>query len=179
MSVTRKHFLPFRFWAWAWFVAWLLLLGQAPAAHLNGLPAGVFFVVAGAGYAALYLLPLLLAPLLGRLAARMLGAGAGRLLSGAWLTLWSAFVQLALVVDLLVFRQFGFHLNGFVWNLVSTPGGVESMGAGTATWVTALSVAVPTLAGNAGLLWLCRRQARADARAGGGPGPARRCWCAQ
>lgn len=166
MSVSRTGFLPFRFWAWAWFVAWLLLLGQAPAAHLAGLPAGVFFVVAAAGYAALYLLPLLLAPLLGRLAARMVGAGAGRLLSGAWLTLWSAFVQLVLVVDLLVFRQFGFHLNGFVWNLVSTPGGVESMGAGTATWATALGVAVPTLAANAGLLWLCRRQAGAHARAG-------------
>ncbi|MFH1216083.1 MAG: sulfatase-like hydrolase/transferase [Pseudomonadota bacterium] len=33
-----------------------------------------------------------------------------------------------LFVDQLIFRFFGFHINGFVWNLVSTPGGIESMG---------------------------------------------------
>ncbi|MFZ5765485.1 MAG: sulfatase-like hydrolase/transferase [Thermodesulfobacteriota bacterium] len=33
-----------------------------------------------------------------------------------------------LFVDQLVFRFFNFHINGFVWNLIATPGGIESMG---------------------------------------------------
>lgn len=35
---------------------------------------------------------------------------------------------LSLFVDQMIFRLYGFHLNGFVWNLIITPGGIESMG---------------------------------------------------
>lgn len=34
-----------------------------------------------------------------------------------------------LFADQIVYRLFSFHINGFVWNLVTTPGGIESMGA--------------------------------------------------
>ncbi len=42
-------------------------------------------------------------------------------------------LQLALFVDKTVFHVFGFHLNGFVWNLVLTKGGIESMGSDEST----------------------------------------------
>ncbi|MCK9296847.1 MAG: sulfatase-like hydrolase/transferase [Desulfobulbaceae bacterium] len=37
-----------------------------------------------------------------------------------------------LFADQLIYRILGFHLNGFVWNLITTPGGIGSMG-GTVT----------------------------------------------
>ena len=37
-------------------------------------------------------------------------------------------VQCLMYIDKTVFRMFSFHLNSFVWNLLITPGGVESMG---------------------------------------------------
>jgi len=47
-----------------------------------------------------------------------------------------ALVEFALIVDSIVVRDFGFHLNGFVLNLVTTPGGLESMGLGETLPVT-------------------------------------------
>jgi membrane-anchored protein YejM (alkaline phosphatase superfamily) len=47
-----------------------------------------------------------------------------------------AVVQLLVLVDRTVFARYGFHLNGFVWNLVVTPGGLESLGGSAATWAT-------------------------------------------
>ena len=41
----------------------------------------------------------------------------------------TAAVQLALHADLVIVRLFGFHLNGFVWNLLTTPGGIDSLDA--------------------------------------------------
>ncbi|MBU0681932.1 MAG: sulfatase-like hydrolase/transferase [Proteobacteria bacterium] len=41
-----------------------------------------------------------------------------------------ALVELLVLADRSVFSLFGFHINGFVVNLVTTPGGMESMGAG-------------------------------------------------
>lgn len=41
-----------------------------------------------------------------------------------------------LFADHVVFRLFGFHLNGFVWNLVTTPGGIDSMGGSSNSTMT-------------------------------------------
>lgn len=41
-----------------------------------------------------------------------------------------------LVLDRHVYGIYGFHLNGFVWNLVTTKGGIASMGAGLSTKAT-------------------------------------------
>ena len=54
----------------------------------------------------------------------------------AGVLVWCLGVALILFADLRVFALYGFHINGFVWNLVFTPGGIESLGAGRATWVT-------------------------------------------
>lgn len=46
------------------------------------------------------------------------------------------------LLDRYVFGLYGFHLNGMVWNLVTTRGGLRSMDAGTSTWATFAAVAV-------------------------------------
>lgn len=41
--------------------------------------------------------------------------------------------QLALYGDYLLWQLYGFHLNGFVWNIITTPGGVAALGASAST----------------------------------------------
>ncbi len=65
-----------------------------------------------------------------------------------------ALAQYVIFVDKSVFDVFGFHLNGFVWNLVLTRGGIESMGAGPATTLFAVFVGIGFLLAQAGLFVL-------------------------
>ncbi|NLH16125.1 MAG: sulfatase-like hydrolase/transferase [Phycisphaerae bacterium] len=37
-------------------------------------------------------------------------------------------IQCLIYIDKTIYRMFSFHLNSFVWNLIITPGGIESMG---------------------------------------------------
>lgn len=48
----------------------------------------------------------------------------------------TALLQVVLYADKLIFHMYGFHLNGFVWNLVFTRGGLESLGGDTSTTVS-------------------------------------------
>ena len=55
--------------------------------------------------------------------------------------------------DLMIFDLYNFHFNGFIWNLITTAGGVSSLGSGGDTYVSiALSVLL-TIAIQCGL-WL-------------------------
>ena len=45
-------------------------------------------------------------------------------------------LQLLIYADKTIFRMYGFHLNGFIWNLIATPGGIESLGGGQSTTLT-------------------------------------------
>ena len=42
--------------------------------------------------------------------------------------LTSSIACIFILGDRILFSKFGFHVNGFVWNLIVTPGGIESMG---------------------------------------------------
>lgn len=46
------------------------------------------------------------------------------------------FLQVLVFADGFIYRLYSFHINGFVWNLVFTPGGIESMGGDAASFVT-------------------------------------------
>ena len=118
-----------------------------------GLPAegGVFLAAAAAGYAALYML--LLAGLC-RLLGRVLG---GRVERGAAVLLSSALL-IVLLVDSQIYGMYGFHLNGFVWNLVTTPGGIESMGGSEGTTLTVVVICLLIVLSEAGLLLLGRKR---------------------
>jgi hypothetical protein len=70
-----------------------------------------------------------------------------------------AAVQLGIYADRRIHEIYGFHINGFVWNLVTTRGGFESLGAGSATLAEAFGLAVFVVAGEAALLAaLARKQ---------------------
>jgi len=63
--------------------------------------------------------------------------------------------QLFIFADAAVFRLYGFHFNGFVWNIVSTPGGIESLGAGRSTYVTVSLLVIGSLLAELLLLRAC------------------------
>src|SRR5262245_48600504 len=101
-------------------------LRAAPPADLLG---GLFAAAVCLTYPALYLLPVALLVWAARAAlgpSRAVAAGA---VAGATL------VQLWIAGDRWLFQLYGFHLNGFVWNLVTTRGGLESLGAGSDAWL--------------------------------------------
>jgi membrane-anchored protein YejM (alkaline phosphatase superfamily) len=67
-----------------------------------------------------------------------------------------------LFADRVVFRLFNFHLNGFVWNLITTPGGIESMGGSSSTSLTYGVICFGIVCLHIGILftchWLCQHK---------------------
>jgi len=53
--------------------------------------------------------------------------------TGSLAVICVSFVQLLIYTDAFIFKMFGFHFNSFVWNLIFTKGGVESMGSSQST----------------------------------------------
>ncbi len=67
-------------------------------------------------------------------------------------------VAATLLADVRIHQLYGFHINGFVWNLVTTPGGIASMEASTETWLTvAVAIVAVLTAVFGGVWWLQRR----------------------
>ena len=118
---------PRRIDAFYWLLTWL-----AVALHL-----GRFFDIASAPLLALYQVVLIgsyalmfVAP--AWLVSRLVGAFAPKV--GAVLAvLLAGLVQIALYGDHLIWQMYGFHLNGFVWNILTTPGGIAALGSSAST----------------------------------------------
>jgi hypothetical protein len=55
-------------------------------------------------------------------------------------------VQVLLFADRVIYGMYGFHINGFVLDLVFTPGGIASLGASRSTELTATLVVIALLA---------------------------------
>lgn len=72
----------------------------------------------------------------------------------------AAVVQLALYGDHMLWQLYGFHLNGFVWNIISTPGGIAALGSSASTEREVALLAVGIFALQAGLLALAHGLAR-------------------
>ena len=129
--------LLWRFLLLTWLAVLVNLAGLLARAPWSDALVGGYTLAVYLTYALFYLAPvflplwllhlLLSAPAAARLAARW------RLPVDALVALvaiaGTAAVQLALHADLVIVRLFGFHLNGFVWNLLTTPGGIDSLDA--------------------------------------------------
>jgi hypothetical protein len=144
-------------------LSWLLAVAQLAALQTaqqftDPIVAG-WTVVAILTYAWLYLAP---AMLLGHLLRRAPRAWA-RLPGGprafaALVIGLSGATHVLLHADRVIFGMYGFHINGFVVNLVLTPGGIASLGASTATALTAGAIAAALVALHvAAYAWIVRR----------------------
>jgi hypothetical protein len=66
-------------------------------------------------------------------------------------------VELLVFADTRVFSLFGFHINGFVINLVTTPGGLESMGTGGSAFFVGFLGGVLFVSAQIILLWVLNK----------------------
>jgi len=106
-------------------------------------------------YSLFYLLP---AFGLAWLAQRLLGRF-GAVVAWAPAVALFAAVQLGVYADRRIHEIYGFHINGFVWNILTTRGGVESLGVGSTAMAEALGLATLVVACEAALLAALARRA--------------------
>lgn len=141
----------------------LLLVGAESCA--GGARVLAFRLAVALTYSLAYLLPALALTLLARRIARL----AERRGRAAWGRAFAACVAVAsvtgtdmvLLADERVYGLYGFHLNGFVWNLATTRGGLASMGAGPSTYRSVALIGLAFLGVHAAWMWLCGRPAPA------------------
>ena len=140
-----------RYFLASWLIA-VILVAALQSAHQFLAPAVAGWTLAATlSYAFLYLLPALLATHLARLA---LKRAATRIASPALAAVGVALTgltQALLFTDRIVHDMYGFHINGFVVDLVLTPGGLDSLGATTATQLTAAAIVGLLVTAQAGL----------------------------
>ena len=82
--------------------------------------------------------------------------------STAWIVLTFAclgtgLTNIIIYGDYTVYNLYNFHLNGFVWNLIMAPGGIESLGGSSSTTMVIGVLFVLILALQFLLLWLLKR----------------------
>ncbi len=139
----RCYGLLFGCWCYgvaAWVLSAFVLRGAPGSFRVWAFAAAIV-----ASYAMLYTLPTLGAIWVAKRARRW---GGGLVyFSDVVVILIASITQLLLAADFVIHGLFGFHINGFVLNLIATPEGVASMGAGPETirmygWIAAAMVVV-------------------------------------
>ncbi len=136
-------------------VAWLLVLAtmtlliprQAWSDGYNM----AFTLFAFSAYAALYLLP---TTLLAWSVARWL---AWPRVTAALAIAGSALAIVLVYADARILSMYGFHINGFVINLLLTPGGIDSLGGDTATKIGFALIIAAVFALQLLLWWSCQQ----------------------
>ena len=137
-----------------WLFTYLLALAQVLLALLPLTPGSdqpwAYIALLLCSAPAAYVLPLAGVVHLTRYLPNRLSAWLAPLL--AWLG--AACLQVLLLVDRIIHELFAFHINGFVWNLVTTPGGIESMGGGADTTASFVSMALAWFVAQATAMYL-------------------------
>ncbi|MBM3391269.1 MAG: DUF3413 domain-containing protein [Betaproteobacteria bacterium] len=147
-----------RYFLFSWLIALALVAGLQSARQFLVPAVAGWTLAATLSYAFLYLLPALLATHLLRLAIRKTSPKTGSALLAATAVGLTTLTQTLLYADRIIRDMYGFHINGFVIDLVSTPGGIDSLGATTATQLTAAGIVSLLGAAQAGLyIWIVRR----------------------
>ncbi len=109
-------------------------------------------------YGFIYLLPaLLLTTAMHRVLHRLQQEARTAWLVYAAAVLSTGLTELLLAADSKIYNLYNFHLNGFVWNLITAPGGIASMGGSSSTWAILAAVLAGTFFLQAAIIWLLRR----------------------
>lgn len=124
----------------------------------------IFSIVVFLTYGVTYLLPTAILAKLLQSALKRFNQIGDKETRGSWgvygTAVFLSFVTgLLLYWDLTIFSLYGFHLNGFVWTLVTTPGGIESLGGGADTTLTYALMIIIFLVMHVmlllGIRWVC------------------------
>ncbi|MET0262924.1 MAG: DUF3413 domain-containing protein, partial [Rariglobus sp.] len=135
---------PRAFYAWSCLTTFVLLLVFVVRAAPESARSVAFAVAVAASYAVLFTLPSAGVLWVGRFAKGKIAI----IVVAAVAVLLTTATQLLLAADYVVHGMFGFHINGFVLNLVTTPEGINSMGADAGSSRVYAAAAVACLALN-------------------------------
>ncbi|MEN8679497.1 MAG: sulfatase-like hydrolase/transferase [Akkermansiaceae bacterium] len=148
-----------------WFVAWIyavtasfllaFVLRLPPQTFLGWIFASLIILT----YALMYSAPSLIAILLANWTRKK--GKALRLIGSLAVILVAAISTLLLASDYVIHGMFGFHFNGFVWNLIRTPEGLESMGAGPETNRTYFFIVVAVFLVQGAIWWIANLKSAA------------------
>jgi len=134
--------------SWLWLVIHVSLFtvsGQYVGAGMT-----LWTLATTLSYAFIYLLPALLSGHLLRLTLRRSSGRHGPSISATVLAtvliLLTGLTHALLFADRVILGMYGFHINGFVIDLVTTPGGIDSLGATLSTQLTATAITLGLLA---------------------------------
>ena len=146
-----------RFFLLSWLIAVVQVAGLQGARQFTEAAVAGWTLAATISYAFIYLLPaLLLAHLLRHLLAYRSMRSAPAVLAAAAVGL-TGLTQVLLFADRLIHDMYGFHINGFVIDLVLTPGGIAALGAGMGTRIAAGLIVLAFFAAQAGAYaWVMR-----------------------
>src|SRR5262245_39629912 len=122
MNVNRN-----RLFALTWLLTVIAMRGLLPDSSFADAFTSVYTVLAYGTYAAIYLAPTFLATWLLERFIRDRKTSAALAIIGSGLTI------VLLYIDARIHSLYGFHINGFVVNLILTPGGLDSLGGDTKT----------------------------------------------
>jgi hypothetical protein len=150
----------------------LLCLPYLRRAWLPGLGSDLYALALDVTQAALYLVPALLLSWLAHGLLVRRGSSNQSLLVRhlavcAIAVVLTTLTAVAIEADCRIFEIFGFHLNGFVLNLVTTPGGIESMGLGHEGVASFARVFAGIAALELAVMWGAQRVARPGGRRAG------------
>jgi uncharacterized protein len=127
-ATTRFSIKPFFIFCW---LINIVLLSQHWIVATDSIFLFIYNAMATCSYGLLYLVPALT---LAWVVQKFWPETARKpLVAAAVSVLMAASTVVILFGDLQLFALYGFHINGFVWNLVTTPGGIDSLGAGSNT----------------------------------------------
>jgi len=143
------------------YIALVIILGSFAHSMPMTEPGTLLFTIMGmVSYALLYMLPAILLSLgfLIILAPAKRPAGWKSPVLYTIVCLSGSSVLLFLCADRYLFSLYGYHFNAFVWNLVTTPGGIDSLGSTEQTQLSAALVAFLLVVFNAVLIWALQRR---------------------
>ena len=125
----------------------------------SSLAVGLWTLATTVSYAFLYLLPAVIPGyLLHRWLTRRAATRAARVLLASVLIGLTGLIQILLFADRGIYEMYGFHINGFVVDLVLSPGGIASLGASRSTELTATLIVIALFGLQvATYLWTTRR----------------------
>jgi uncharacterized protein len=146
-----------RFFLLAYLVVLVISSRYWMADHIGPALTTAFALVVYLTYGFIYLLPALLITKLVHYLSRRLGWGVTLTYLSAVLT--SGATAVLLIADREIYQLYNFHINGFVINLVTTPGGIESMGISDSGLVMFTLLIFGLFAASALLLWGVHRWA--------------------
>jgi len=142
-SLDRIH----RFYLLTWLLLALHVSTLTSASQYSSAYPAFWTLATTFSYSFFYMLPALAGGYLVRWLIGRLPAGR----SGGWIVAvllvgLTGLTHALLFTDRMIHSMYGFHINGFVLDLVTTPGGIESLGASRSTQITAALIVAALLA---------------------------------